>query len=511
MWLFSIDFKTKQMKLTLLFLAILIFFQLPLTAQQNTPPDIPFCATPAFKDERLTYYQQNLQNYRFLTDDTLFIPIKLHILGNNEGLGYPNMQNVLRAFCILNENFEQAKIQFYLAGDINYINNTAWHDHETFGPGSQMMQQNNVPWALNSYVVKTAAGACGYYSPGVDGVVLASNCLGPVNHTWAHEIGHQLTLPHTFFGWEGTPYNNGEAAPERLWFRGRWVQVERADGSNCRHAADGFCDTPADYVSSRWNCSASNPMGPTLIDPIGETFQVDGANIMSYSSGTCRGTFSAEQIQAMRMNLLLDRSQIIDFDTRFEPVPSEIEFIGPEQNAEVPYDNASISWRSVPNATEYRVQLTNLPFFNNLVINEVIQDTIFQLPILEIGRNYSVRVQALSNYQTCNEYSEILSFTASDLSSVLYSGEAGGEFIYENPVRIGRDLNIHYRNGMQSTDAVQISIFDIRGKFVGSFSGNVHPSDQIQLGTSDLAAGIYLLSFQFKNSNPQTRKLVISN
>lgn len=498
------------MKLTAIFASLAIIFQLPLTAQQDTAPDIPFCATPAYKDERLTYYQQNLDSYRFLTDDTLFIPIKLHILGTDEGIGYPNMQNILRAFCILNENFAQAKIQFYIAGDINYINNTSWYDHESFGPGGQMIQQNNVPWALNSYVVKTAAGACGYFSPSVDGVVLATSCLGPVNHTWAHEIGHQLTLPHTFFGWEGTAYNNGEPAPERIWFRNRWVQVERADGSNCRHAADGFCDTPADYVSSRWSCSAANPMGPTLVDPIGQTFQVDGANIMSYSSGSCRGTFSPEQIQAMRMNLLLDRNQIIDFDTKFEPVPSEIEFIGPDQNSEVQYDNTTVSWKAVTNATEYRVQLTNLPFFNNLVLNQVTSDTFFQLPQLEIGRNYSLRIQALSNYQPCNEYSETLSFMASDLSSVLYSGEAGGKFTYENPLRAGRDLNILYRNGSQSTDAVQISIFDVRGMIVGNFNGYVHPSDQIQLNTSDLAAGIYLLNFQFKNSSPQTRKLVIS-
>nr|MBS0037667.1 zinc-dependent metalloprotease [Saprospiraceae bacterium] len=475
---------------------------------QTTYSDLLPCATPPHKDEKLTYYQSNLGNYRFLTADTLLIPIKIHIVGTDEGTDYANEDFVVQAFCILNEYFEQASIQFYIHGDINYINNTEWYDHENFEPGRDMIAFNNYPGMLNSYIVQRAAGACGYYSRGVDGVVLAVNCLDPVNQTWAHEIGHQLTLPHTFYGWEGTTYNPQEPTPESLWFRNAWVPVETTDGSNCRDAGDGFCDTPIDYLSYRWSCSANNPLGLMLTDPLGSTSRVDGSYIMSYSSGACRAVFSEEQIQAMRMNLLLDRYDIIDFDTPLGKVSSNIEFLHPQNQQEVPFNQAYIEWKAVPNATKYLVQVSPLPIFSNLIFDKIVTDTFVQLPDLILGRNHLVRVKALSELQPCNDFSERISFMASEVSSVVLPDFPDYHFSFPTLLSSQENLQLQLTGGNESIEA-QLRLISANGQVMRSKQVNLRDGSTTEINTFDLPSGIYLLHIQSAKGSLISKQVVI--
>ncbi|NJK83013.1 MAG: hypothetical protein HC912_03550 [Saprospiraceae bacterium] len=51
---------------------------------------------------------------------------------------------------------------------------------------------------------------------------MSKSCTGRGDHTWAHEIGHALSLNHTFYGWEAignidsTTYNFSLPAPENI-------------------------------------------------------------------------------------------------------------------------------------------------------------------------------------------------------------------------------------------------------------------------------------------------------
>ncbi len=469
-----------------------------------------FCATPPERDERLNYYQQNLGNYRFLTDDTQFIPLKIHILGRNDGTGYTSRTMVEEAFCKMNEAFQQTGIQFFIKGEINYINNTEWYSHSSFGPGSEMILTNNVPGALNSYIVDVAAGACGYYSPATDGVVLANNCLDPANHTWAHEIGHQLTLPHTFFGWEGTTYEPDEPTPERIWFRGGWVDVEKMDGSNCREAADGFCDTAPDYLSFRWGCSANNPLGIFLTDPLGETERVNGANIMSYSSGPCRHDFSEEQTQAMRMNILLDRPDLVDQTIEYGPVAPEVNIIHPTQDDIVQYDDAYLKWESVPNATYYRVQVSALPIFTNLLVDEVVQDTFMQLPQLILENEHLVRIKPLSEFQPCNDFSERRAFIASELSNTELFPGTDFKMKVVNPASLNRGVDIELK-GLEESDlrSVRIHLSDINGRLVSQLESQQFTGNKVHFETGRLAAGIYVVTLITESGGSISERVIL--
>lgn len=480
----------------------------PLLIAQDGVQNLLPCATQDIKSDRLEYYQQNFKNYRFLSDEVLYIPIQIHVLGTDEGTGYPTEGYVRDAFCTLNKSFEQANIRFYYHSEINYINNTRWYDHENFSTGREMMYQNNVAGALNSYIVQTAAGACGYYTGGPDAVALAVNCLDPVNQTWAHEIGHQLTLPHTFYGWEGTTYDSSEDTPESIWFRGRDVETELIDGSNCREAADGFCDTPPDYLSYRWSCNANNPFGDFLFDPLGQNQQVDGSFIMSYSSGACRNSFSDEQIMAMRMNLQLDRWNIINNDDEIPPLSKSIEILSPQPDEEIQYDNSMVRWASVEEATAYNIQMSPFPNFSFKAVDSITTDTTFLLPKLILGRKHFIRVQPISDILICSDFSPSIGFIASDVSNIQLEGEAKIVLNYKNPISTQENLHITLAKSSDRS-MYYFTLFDINGKRYLHQNHHLAQGESAEINTSRLPAGIYFLRIQTGSNTPQVRKLVI--
>ncbi|MCO6477988.1 MAG: hypothetical protein J5I94_15255, partial [Phaeodactylibacter sp.] len=233
---------------------LILAFTVSLAAQAQAQPG--YCGTPAYKSEWLQRYQQNPQVVNRSMMPTLYVPITIHLVGRNDGTGHLPADRLLNAFCRLNEDFEQAAIQFYIKGNIRYINNSNYYEHD-FGAGAQMMDANNVPNTVNCYFVGDPAGNCGYYHPTQDGVAINRSCLGANDHTWAHEVGHYLDLPHTFYGWEGATYDYNSPTPSSIGGSFFSVPVERVNGSNCRTASDGFCDTPPDYLSGLWGCNAS--------------------------------------------------------------------------------------------------------------------------------------------------------------------------------------------------------------------------------------------------------------
>ncbi|TVQ49596.1 MAG: T9SS C-terminal target domain-containing protein [Saprospirales bacterium] len=487
------------------FLGIILFQHLSFS--QNNENQFIHCGTEPYLSEELIYYQQNLNNYRFLSDDTLYIPIKVHILGTDEGSGYASESLVRNAFCGLNQSFEQVNVQFYLVGDFNYINNSGWYEHENFAPGRNMIQTNNVPGVLNSYVVRTAAGACGYYARGVDGVVLAINCIGSNSQTWAHELGHQLTLPHTFLGWEGTIYDPSEPTPESIRFGNAWRQVERWDGENCRHAGDGFCDTPPDYLSYRWGCSPNNPLGIIIKDPLGIEGNVDGTNIMSYASDVCVSNFSDEQIQAMRMNLLLDRFNLVEFENQFGKIDTTLNVISPQPNQDIQFDNAVIQWNSLPGATEYLVQISALPVFTSPIFNQIVSDTSIVLNNLIKDRIHYLRIQPMSPLNTCEPFIERIQFFATQITSINFVGENNFKIDFQNLISVSQPIDLRFSG--ESPKELKVSLINMSGQFLWNRKEHFVPGQSYQIETIGFPPGIYLLKAQNSKGNYITKEILI--
>jgi hypothetical protein len=140
------------------------------------------------------------------------LPLRIHIVGETDGDGYIGLSRLFDAIELMNEDFATADVNFCIDGDIDYINNSSYYDHD-FNTGGTMMLLNNDPGVINVYFVANPSGACGYYSPGRDAIAMSNNCTSGADHTFGHEMGHFLSLPHTFVGWEGEFDENLNALP----------------------------------------------------------------------------------------------------------------------------------------------------------------------------------------------------------------------------------------------------------------------------------------------------------
>lgn len=492
----------KNNYLLLATLLVMTFFYTHLNAQQAPVP----CATKPGKVEWLKRYQQNPAAYpKTLT--RYYVPVALHIVGSDEGSGYFPLKRVLEAFCELNEDFEPADIQFYLQS-IDYIANSYYYDYNDFGPGYQMMNEYNLPGAINCYIVQNPAGACGYSDYGT-GVALGKNCIGAGDNTWAHEFGHYLSLPHPFNGWEGYEHNYNEPAPTEVFGN----PVELLDGSNCLNAGDGFCDTQADYLAnSRWGCNNENQSLTVQKDPSGATFVSDGSLYMSYSFDACSSRFSDDQIAAMRANLQEDNAYlltnspatmpVVDVNYSFDPIePANESVIASSTSVE-------LSWEPVPGATHYVVQVNPISTFV-VVFNQVITD---QPNVVVDGlapnKKHYWRIKPYNGYSTCAPFSTSSTFNTSAVTDT----EEPTEFVpaidvFPNPLSQGQALQVAIEN--LNASLFQINILDAAGRRVMHLQEELGEGAQtIHIPTSQLVAGVYWLRITH-NYGEWQRKVVV--
>lgn len=492
------------MRRPFLLLALLAFLSTSLVNLQAQNELYP-CGNDNYFSSWLRAYQENPNRFP-RTDDILYLPVKIHLVGTDEGNGYMSEERVLRSFCTLNEDFAESNIQFFIQGDFNYLNNTSWYDH-VFSNGFQMMNQNNFPNAINCYIVDSPAGNCGYYAPGPDAIALAKGCTQPNDHTWAHEIGHYLSLPHTFFGWEFSDeeHDYSQPAPAEV---ADWP-VELSDGSNCQVAADGFCDTPADYLDYRWSCNNQGESSVVQMDPDSVAFQSDGSFFMSYSNSNCKSRFSQEQSDAMRANVTDFRSNLITPAPVDEIVIPEQELIvlSPMQGEFIEgSQTVTLAWEPVPNATHYLVQINPFNIFSIIFNQFIVEEPSLTFSGLESDDEFFWRVRPFNPYYTCTGFSEPASFETGLINSTqeLLPGEQVQ--VFPNPVS-GGELTVMVTT-TEAPDA-QWFLTDALGRTVRSgqsplFAGN----NYLKVDTESLPAGLYSLRLQL-DERQSTQKVMV--
>lgn len=376
------SFKIILMKFALTLIAS---FLVGLAVQSQTASDLIPCGNTSadFDLKEIQRARQYMDQYR-ASEETYYIPLQFHTLADDNGNGRYYRQEVLQMLCDANEDFAPYNMQFYLFNDfINEVDNTDWYDHDEFSGGYEMMFANNVAGAVNVYVVADPAGACGYFSPFADGVAVAKTCAEPGSTTLSHELGHFFSLPHTFNGWEG----GNTPAPS---------QQERVDGLNCGFVADGFCDTPPDYVSSRWNCPYT-----LLTDPEGVEFRPDGTFFMSYSNDGCQNRFSDEQVAAMKYNIDFNRAELLDDDESLalndDPVnasdlayPAHFGTVG---------TSTTLHWTESPNATAYSLFIQSYDI--DFRLDTIVYTNQMELENLVDGASYFWKVKAYHHGNYC--------------------------------------------------------------------------------------------------------------
>lgn len=346
-----------------------------------------------------------------------YVPINFWLIAKNDGTERLAYKNVIENLCCLNELYSEFGIAFYLNG-IFTRNNTYIFDDPSSTLGiayiDQIMTSNYN--ALNVFVTKvanaTVPGVLAFYRPADnskgDYIVCNKNNLNFDCTTLAHEVGHYFSLAHTFYGWENTVYNDITAACTKptptsvTAANGQQVLVEYVDRNkpgtiggtrNCEQAADGFCDTPADYnLGFGWtgNCTFT---GCTK-DPDNVKLDPQETNLMGYFLN-CISVFSQEQKDAITMDLLSAKRNYLRKTTHTErqAITDPVKYLTPTANSPaIGYDTVKFDWEDVPNAEFYIFDLAQNTGFNLFPVSFILKRSDTTLTNLKKNTNYHWRV-----------------------------------------------------------------------------------------------------------------------
>ena len=494
-------------KIILSLFALFLFMAI---SEAQTKPD-NYCGYRG-KSEWLTKYQQNPDAYPKRKSGTItYLPIAVHIVGTDEGTGHFAPRQTLDALCTLNQDMADSEIQFYLEDPFNYINNTEWYSYEEYRVGNRMMRENNIDGAVNCYINEDpVVGNCGYYTYGADAIALKKGCLGINDHTWAHEIGHLLSLPHPFLGWEGEGVNGAVKAPTQV--NGSEVEIlDRSFGNrNCNTAGDGFCDTYPDYLSSRWSCNSNGESGE-LTDPNGEKFRADGTLFMSYANDACSNRFSSDQINAMHSNILDERQDLLNNPTPLAPIDIEdgIKAITPSAGEAVPLGEVLISWEPVKNATHYYVEVSLFPNLANPVDRKIVTTTELLTSPLTFERPHFWRIRPFNNFQFCEGTSEIFTFEVTTASSTKTIEAIESFVVAPVPAASGSDLLVQLTS--DRSISLNASLISLTGQVLKTENIDLTSGAQnFKFGLPTIANGVYILSLQNEKGERVIKKVVVN-
>ena len=488
------------------FLCCLFCFQVISAQQELVAP----CGTSddVTTDHWLREFQQNPNSFRDLRSNNqmLYIPMTVHVVGTDNGQGFFPEQSIFRAICDMNKQFEHANMFFFIQGPIQYHRNTVWFEHASAQVGTQMYNATRIPNTINCYIDSNANGACGYAYLGSDRMYLRTSCIGPNSATWAHEMGHILTLGHTFRGWEGRSAVASQPAPEFVGQRA----VERVDRSNCTVAGDGFCDTEPDYISSRWTCNANRESSQMYRDPDGVQFRVQGAYIMGYANDACMSLFSQDQITAMRVHTLSQKANMVSYEDPIKTrLSSEVAtMISPELDQVIRRSRTEFLWEPVENAEGYQVQVSRFTSFSIMQYDTIVQGNSIVLANLQSNRNYFWRVKPISSSDYCQQFTEIRRFRVEyDISTS--TQEITGAYISIHPtlIKSGQEIMIDFQ--LQNPLVGQLNIINVQGQLVEQRGLHLGSGNYKEIVSStSLPAGVYVIQIR-TNDEIYSRKVII--
>ncbi len=465
---------------------------------------------------------------------TTFVAVKFHLVANSDGSSRPSVSRVYDALCGLNSRYADQNIKFYLAG-IYDMNSTTVFSHSSVSAAQFQMsvRKNQHPNAINIFVcnsVNTNNNSPGttlaYYSPVYDLIATRSNQMNLTSKTLTHEMGHFLSLPHPFNGWEGYDYHcnldtytAADPCPNAIYGASNLPPtsvggnlVELADRSNCSTSGDYFCDTEPDYnlgFLGGSNCNYSQG----AVDPNGDVINPDETLYMSYFDDNCTNRFSNDQKAAIAADLLTSaRNYIKGTPSSTIEITTPATLVAPTNNGTSPFwDEVFLDWDDVSGANKYFVQISRNSSFSLLVDEAIVTNSLYASTALSAGTNYFWRVKAYNEISVCNGYSATRQFSTSSFTTgtkeVLNTTaiKLQPNFTSEGQVI---NLNIQTQEKIEAT----IRIVNVAGQVVQAinnltFQAGTHIH---QIETTGLTPGVYIVNLQ-TDKGQVNEKLIITN
>lgn len=498
---------TKKYLLPLLFIGVAF----ALNAQNNGSPLTNYCGTNGYSPW-LTWYHEHKNSFADVRDaDTswYYVPVTVHIVGNDQGRNYYPQDEVFRIICEMNSQYESVRFRYYLhpTEPFIYHDNTSWFQHDWDG-GAEMINSTMIDDRLNTYIVADPAGNCGY--SWLDAIVMGSGCSAPGNSTWAHEAGHHFSLPHPFFGWEGHSWDFNNPAPQ-AWDN---YPIEKMDGSNCYESGDRFCDTKPDYLNYRWSCTPEKESTVIQKDPNGVPFRSDASLFMGYSYDACSSRFTQEQIDAMRTNITTEHQSYLQV---WEPGAEindadHIKYISPVDSSIEQYNNVVLQWEPIQNALYYHVEVSTTPYFSLVFHSSVVYDNTTVTIHNNIPNNKTLywRVKAYNNWDLCGPVGvvEPAIFKTRNLSATNELERVADISINPNPVPGGQPVLMKV-NSSESLE-ILLTMHDASGRLAYQRQMEMYSGENtLEISTDNVEAGLYFVTIQTKKGTLVKRLAVI--
>lgn len=444
--------------------------------------------------------------------NTVYVPVTINLIGSSGGGGAHKPEEAIKMLCRLNEDFADQNIYFFLNGNVRFLYDDYLHSDSYDWGVMNAMGNAKVPNTLNIFVNSNVSQpVAGYYSPSEDFVWMGTSYANGSSTTITHEVGHFLTLPHTFYGWEGinapSLYSMSPAPADINGY-----PVENFARDNCAVAGDGFCDTEADYISFRYNC----PFVTLVQDPTGTVITPDPSYFMSYSSDNCMSRFSQEQKDAMRADITQRGWLNVPAPTNLATISADsILALFPTNGALVtPLNSVRFEWdtRGATSATKwvFNLERTVLGMPVETVLYTIINGQNFvNVPASEFmsNRDYKWSVVPYSNAYTCAGKSADFTFRTSIVSGIESAdSEIFKTEIFPNPTSETVQLRI---SAEKLTKAIlRINAADGRTVLENNSFEIESGINTYQLDISSFATGFYTVQV-LTESGVVTEKLVV--
>lgn len=542
------------MKNLLLFFVLILPFFTPLSIEAQTQPRAISCGTGT---EDLHFIYENMMELRARHTNTLqvrgavaYVPVCFHLVAKTDGTGRVNETKLLDMIDQWNKTYaaNNLELQFYIKY-LNNVNNDALFDAPRALSGANKAFTVRKSDALNIFICGTAddgtspnSTTLAYYinrfssddAPyAADWVVMRyQEATRENSSTVEHEVGHLFGLPHTFNGFECTPFSPTQAAPcvpLSVNCNGRNYVVEKAArtgaDANCSSAGDGFCDTEPDYnfgftQGTDWR-NTNNPCVYNGIakDPTCVAVNPDEKNLMGYYIG-CENKFSPLQVAAMRNDYTNNfyRKYLRDGNVAQStaPVGEAILQTPSNNNATEGYTKVDFDWSDVPGAYGYIFEVSTFASFTGNVKRFVVYSSNLTLDSKNVGsafltanRGYYWQVRAFGRYVTGTNFAVSNKFTTGSVNAVTEIKGVADFTVSPNPVSTAQAVELRL-TADKSFDAV--------AKWQ-NLAGQVVKSEKLRFETGlnaqlldivNLNPGMYILSLE-SETGVLNKKVFISN